>query len=287
MPPKQKRQKIDHKSKGHENNGGGNSTGTPNTLQIPTDPASISQKFLDIEAEQCKELLKLQYGQGQLLVYNPLDYASQIHHDFVSKFCRGPKKVLLLGMNPGPWGMGQTGVPFGHVDYARDWLEVKGEVTKPVNEHEKRPISGLNCKRKEVSGDRMWSLLKQLSGTPEVLFTNIFLHNYCPLYFLKDSAKNVTPPELKVHERAELEKVCNRALVQVVDLLGVEHVIGVGNYAAERARKALTNEGREDIKVSTLMHPSPVNPAANKGWANIAIKQLTDNKTIEYFKSST
>lgn len=49
-----------------------------------------------------------------------------------------------------------------------------------------------------MSGDRLWSLLKELSGSPDVLFKYVFLHNYCPLFFLKESAKNVTPPELKV-----------------------------------------------------------------------------------------
>ncbi|XP_071538534.1 single-strand selective monofunctional uracil DNA glycosylase isoform X3 [Panulirus ornatus] len=179
------------------------------------------------------------------------------------------------------------GVPFGHVGYARDWLGVKGNVLKPVKEHPKRPITGLECSRNEVSGDRLWSLLKELSGSPEVLFSQVFLHNYCPIFFLKDSAKNVTPPELKVKERANLEAICDKALVEVVQLLGVEHVVGVGNYAADRAQAGLLKAGLETVKVSTLMHPSPVNPAANKGWKEIATKQLTENGIIHYFKPKT
>lgn len=294
MPPKQKKQKLEDESEEEvaqcEDGTKTETNSSPSTKDKESPPADatslspLGQKFLDIEAEQCKELLQLQYGQGQLLVYNPLDYASEIHRDFVSKCCQGPKKVLLLGMNPGPWGMGQIGVPFGHVEYARDWLEVKGEVTKPSNEHAKRPITGLQCTRKEVSGDRMWSLLKQLSGTPEVLFKHIFLYNYCPLFFLKDSARNITPPDLKVKEREALEAVCNKTLIHVVELLGVEHVVGVGTYATDKACEALTEGGREDVEVSTLMHPSPINPAANKGWAKIAIKQLTESKVIKYFK---
>ncbi|KAK8731253.1 hypothetical protein OTU49_007509 [Cherax quadricarinatus] len=132
----------------------------------------------------------------------------------------------------------------------------------------------------------MWALLKELSGTPQVLFSCVFLHNYCPLFFLKDSAKNVTPPELKVKERARLEGICDDALVKTIKLLGVEHIVGVGNYATDRARAALLKAGMESVQVCTLMHPSPVNPAANKGWRDIAIKQLTDNNIIHYFQSN-
>lgn len=255
--------------------------------EILAEDGSIAKQVLDIEKKQCEELLKINYGKGVCYVYNPIDYAYEIHEDFVTKFCSGGKKLLLLGMNPGPWGMGQTGVPFGHVGYARDWLGVKGNVLKPVKEHPKRPITGLECSRNEVSGDRLWSLLKELSGSPEVLFSKVFLHNYCPIFFLKDSAKNVTPPELKVKERANLEAICDKALVEIVQLLGVEHVVGVGKYAADRAQAGLLKAGLETVKVSTLMHPSPVNPAANKGWKEIATKQLTENGIIHYFKPKT
>ncbi|XP_066949038.1 single-strand selective monofunctional uracil DNA glycosylase [Macrobrachium rosenbergii] len=250
-----------------------------------SDLDALAKSLLEIEDKQCDALLQLDYGQNICYVYNPLDYAREIHKDFLAKFCKGPKKVLLLGMNPGPWGMGQTGVPFGHVQYAKEWLCLKGNVTKPKKEHPKRLITGLECTRSEVSGDRLWSLLKELSGKPETLFTNVFLHNYCPLFFLKDSAKNVTPPELKVKERSDLEKICNVALVDTVKLLGVEHLVCVGNYVAEKSKLALGGAGLENIKISTLMHPSPVNPAANKGWREIAMKQLTESGVIQYLKA--
>ncbi|KAG0726361.1 Single-strand selective monofunctional uracil DNA glycosylase [Chionoecetes opilio] len=130
----------------------------------------------------------------------------------------------------------------------------------------------------------MWSLLKELSGSPDVLFSRVFLHNYCPLFFLKDSAKNVTPPELKVKERKALEAACDGALVEVVQLLGVQCVVGVGRYATDRTKAALRQAGVGGVQVSTLMHPSPVNPAANKGWRDIAIRQLTESHVIHYFK---
>lgn len=168
--------------------------------------------------------------------------------------------------------------------YARDWLGVRGEVQRPVQEHPKRPALGLTCTRNEVSGDRMWSLLKELSGTPDVLFRHVFLRNYCPVFFLKDTAKNVTPAELRVAERSALEAECDASLVAAVQLLGVEHVVGIGKYATDRTNAALRSAGLEGIKVITLMHPSPINPAANKGWRDIAIDQLTQGGVLHYFK---
>ncbi|XP_063614121.1 single-strand selective monofunctional uracil DNA glycosylase-like [Penaeus indicus] len=295
MPPKSKRQKTQHSanSKNEEINGTiDTDSGTECVAPVlskyfpapSTSPQDIPAKFLEIEAKQTDKLLSLDYGEGISYVYNPLDYASEIHADFVSKYCQGTKKVLLMGMNPGPWGMGQTGVPFGHVKYAKEWLGVTGGVKRPEKEHPKRPIQGLECTKSEVSGDRLWSLLKELSGSPDVLFRSVFLHNYCPLFFLKESAKNVTPPELKVKERAGLEEACDEALIDTVKLLQVEHVIGVGNYVVDKTRKAFIKAGITNIEISLLMHPSPVNPAANKGWREIAIKQLTESKVINYFK---
>ncbi|XP_068240626.1 single-strand selective monofunctional uracil DNA glycosylase isoform X2 [Palaemon carinicauda] len=230
MESERKKLKISHSNDHQSVNDFEDSSGSP-------DLGAFATSFLDIEDKQCGALLQLDYGMNICYVYNPLDYAREIHRDFLAKFCKGPKKVLLLGMNPGPWGMGQTGVPFGHVQYAKDWLRVKGSVTKPENEHPKRLITGLECRRSEVK------------------------------------------------ERSGLEAICNAALVDTVKLLGIEHLVCVGNYTTEKSKLALERAGLESIKISTLMHPSPVNPAANKGWREIAIRQLTESGVIHYFKA--
>ncbi len=43
-------------------------------------------------------------------VYNPLDYAANLHNQYVKKYCDSTRKIMFLGMNPGPFGMVQTGV---------------------------------------------------------------------------------------------------------------------------------------------------------------------------------
>ncbi|MEZ6083638.1 MAG: hypothetical protein R3E58_06750 [Phycisphaerae bacterium] len=48
-------------------------------------------------------------------VYNPLIYACASFDAYVACCDIENVEVILLGMNPGPWGMAQTGVPFGEV----------------------------------------------------------------------------------------------------------------------------------------------------------------------------
>ena len=84
-------------------------------------------------------------------VYNPLDYAFGAHSDYLDRYCLPEANVLLLGMNPDPWGMVQTGVPFGEVTLVRDWLGIDSGVRKPKRENPKRPVAGFDCGRNEVS----------------------------------------------------------------------------------------------------------------------------------------
>src|SRR5678815_4167820 len=86
------------------------------------------------------ELQQLAFSAPVAFVYNPLDYAWDLHQQWLERFGRGHKEVLLVGMNPGPFGMVQTGVPFGEVEAVRSWLGLRGTVRQPDVEHEKRPV---------------------------------------------------------------------------------------------------------------------------------------------------
>ncbi|MFT5172274.1 MAG: single-strand selective monofunctional uracil DNA glycosylase [Gammaproteobacteria bacterium] len=197
-------------------------------------------------------------------VYNPLRYAWTPHRKYLERYGTGAKEALLLGMNPGPFGMVQTGVPFGEISFARDWLELEGRVSRPENEHPKRPIQGFACTRKEVSGARLWGWAKDRFGTPEPFFRRFFVWNYCPLAFMEESGRNFTPDKLPRAEREALYAVCDAALVQAVATLSPKIVIGIGGFAAKRAQAALT-----DIPIAVAPHPSPASPLANRGWAPI------------------
>lgn len=195
-------------------------------------------------------------------VYNPLDYAWEPHRRYIERYA-APARTLLLGMNPGPWGMAQTGVPFGDVRMVREWLGIEGRVRHPRDEHPRRAIAGFECTRTEVSGRRLWGWAEARFTTPEAFFEHYFVWNYCPLCFLENSGRNRTPDKLRAGERAELYSHCDAALRGVVDATGATQVIGVGRFAAARAEAAL---GERALRIRYVTHPSPANPHANRGW---------------------
>ena len=204
-------------------------------------------------------------------VYNPLDYAWAGHEAYVRAFGAGPKRVVFFGMNPGPWGMVQTGVPFGEVNAVRDWMKLRAQIGKPNPEHPKRPVLGLDCPRCEISGQRLWGLFAKRFGAPPAFFAEHFVVNYCPLAFMEESGLNRTPDKLPKAEVEKLFAACDRHLARVVEVLKPEWVVGVGGFAMKRAQEALGSGGP---KIGTIPHPSPANPAANRNWAEMATEAL-------------
>ncbi|XP_056108478.1 single-strand-selective monofunctional uracil-DNA glycosylase 1 [Rhinichthys klamathensis goyatoka] len=245
-------------------------TGLPDQL---FNSSTVASRFLQAELELNLRLRTLSFGKPVRYTYNPLEYAWDTHRCYVETFCQAGQSVLFLGMNPGPFGMAQTGVPFGEVKAVRNWLKISGSVGRPAEEHPKRRITGLDCPHSEVSGARFWGFFQELCGEPHNFFRHCFVHNLCPLIFMSESGKNLTPPELPAAERDALLSCCDSALCQVVTALGVSMVIGVGKLAEQRARRVLSEAGIT-VRVEGIMHPSPRNPLANKGWANIAREKL-------------
>ena len=214
---------------------------------------------------------RLRFRPPVACVYNPLDYAWSAHESYLRQFAKSRKRVIFLGMNPGPFGMAQTGVPFGEVAAVRDWIGVLESVTQPKRVHPKRPIEGFNCARSEVSGRRLWGLFAERFGTAEQFFKDHFVANYCPLAFMDEGGRNLTPDKFPAAEAEPLYAACDAHLREVVRVLKPEWLIGVGDFAEKRARLALTGA---DVKFGRILHPSPASPAANRGWSAAATRQL-------------
>jgi single-strand selective monofunctional uracil DNA glycosylase len=203
-----------------------------------------------------------------LTVYNPLVYAWAAHEEYLRRFAMGPKKVLFLGMNPGPFGMAQIGVPFGEIAAARDWMHLSGAIGKPPREHPKRPIQGWACTRSEVSGRRLWGLFAARFGTAGAFFEHHLVVNWCPLVFMGDSGANITPDKLPAAELQPLEQACDAHLTGVIRATGAAVVVGIGKIASAAATRAGAP------RVVDVLHPSPASPAANRGWAEAATRSL-------------
>lgn len=204
-------------------------------------------------------------------VYNPLDYAWAPHEEYLLRYGATRKKVVLLGMNPGPFGMVQCGVPFGEIEAVRDWMEIDALVNKPALENPQRPIEGFACVRSEVSGRRLWGLFRERFGSADAFFADHFVANYCPLAFF-EKGRNITPDKLPAAEVVPLYRACDAHLQLLVTVLRPEWVIGVGNFAEVRAAEALAGM---DVRIGRILHPSPASPAANRGWAEAATRQLS------------
>ncbi|MEW6238744.1 MAG: uracil-DNA glycosylase family protein [Candidatus Omnitrophota bacterium] len=220
-------------------------------------PHQITQKLIN-------DVILLAFAPPVTHVYCPLEYAERSYRRYLEKYGQGRREILLVGMNPGPWGMTQTGIPFGDVVMVRDWLGIRESVEHPAVEHPKRPILGFDCPRREVSGARLWSWAKDAFETPECFFTRFFVYNYCPLCFLEESGRNRTPDKLPASEREPLYAVCDEALRRTVEFFQPRLIIGVGAFAEKRAQEAL---GAAAPAIGKIPHPSPANPSANRGWA--------------------
>ncbi len=219
-----------------------------------------------------RDLARLSFAPPVACVYNPLVYARAAYLAYAERYGAGTRPVVLLGMNPGPWGMAQTGVPFGEVAAVTGWLGIRAGIGAPDPAHPKRPVNGFACRRSEVSGRRLWGWARDTFGTPERFFKTFFVANYCPLVFMEASGRNRTPDKLPVAERLRLEAACDRALAALAALLQPAHVIGVGRFAATCARRALADM---PVAVGQITHPSPANPRANRDWAGIVRQELT------------
>jgi len=218
-----------------------------------------------------RRLEGMRFGAPVTHVYDPLVYARAPHEAYLRRYGQGQGRVVLLGMNPGPFGMAQTGVPFGDVTFVLDWLGVEGRVDRPPREHPQRPVAGFACARSEVSGTRFWGWARDRFGRPEHFFARFFVANYCPLAFMEESGRNRTPDKLAAEERAPLYAACDQALRAIVEELRPTHVIGVGGFAEERAAEALAGL---DVRTGCILHPSPANPAANRDWSGTVERQL-------------
>ena len=232
-----------------------------------------SDELIAAARRLARETDKLRFAPPVIHVYDPLTYAWRAHEQYLKRFGDGRKRVLFLGMNPGPFGMVQTGVPFGEIAAVRDWLKIQARIDRPPNEHPRRLVLGFDCHRSEISGARLWGLFAKRFGTAKTFFEEHFVANYCPLAFLEETGRNRTPDKLARKERETLFATCDDHLRAVADALKPRWVIGIGDFAARRAGEALEDSS---VQIGQILHPSPACPASNNDWGAVATRQLEE-----------
>src|SRR5690606_21756420 len=138
-------------------------------------------------------------------------------------------------------GMAQTGVPFGEIPAVRDWLDIELPIKPPKQFHPKRPIEGFECKKSEVSGRRLWGLFAERYASADVFFESHFVANYCPLVFMDEGGRNVTPDKVTRADTEKLESVCDRHLSELLGALKPDFAVGVGAYAEGCLKRVIKN----------------------------------------------
>ncbi len=229
-----------------------------------------SAALIEAALQLSRTVGKLRFSPPVSHVYNPLEYAWPVHRGYLERYGGGRRRIIFVGMNPGPFGMVQTGVPFGEIAAIRDWLQLSGPVGSPSDENPARPVEGFDCIRSEVSGRRLWGLFRERFATPDAFFSQHFVANYCPLAFF-DGRRNLTPDKLPAAEAQPLLEACDAHLREVAEILEPDWVIGVGAWAERRAATALS---AFPVRIGRILHPSPASPAANRGWSEAACRQL-------------
>ncbi len=237
----------------------------------------MSAKAISQATDQvCSDLEGLTFSEPVTHVYNPLLYARRSHQRYIDRFAKGTKRVLMMGMNPGPWGMAQTGIPFGEIPAVRDWMGISEPVEQPDMEHPKRPVTGFECEKSEVSGRRLWGLFSEVYPDPKDFFAEHYAVNYCPLVWMEASGRNRTPDKITAAEMEPVHAACDRYVQTHLEQFKPEYAIGVGAYAETALKRISAAIGMDDIKIGRILHPSPASPAANKDWAGTATKQLKE-----------
>lgn len=232
---------------------------------------TTSESLIAVAKHLQTAVRRLKFGPPVTHVYNPLEYAWRAHEIYLRRYGNGLKRVIFLGMNPGPFGMAQTGIPFGQIAAVRDWLGITAKINKPRKENPKRPVLGFACHRSEISGERLWGLFHKRFGTADEFFREHIVMNYCPLAFVEESGRNRTPDKLPPREREWLFAACDEHLHSVIEILQPEWLIGVGEFAAKRATLIFHDSPPQ---IGQILHPSPACPASNNDWAGKATAQL-------------
>ena len=219
------------------------------------------------------ELRDIAFSEPVACVYNPLEYALDAHLLYLRKYGRGKKRVVFLGMNPGPYGMVQTGVPFGEVSLVRDWMGIETEIGQPPVVHPKRPVEGFACTRSEVSGRRLWGLMAERYPSAKEFFADKIVLNFCPLVWMAETGRNITPDKIPGSEMAAVTAACDAFLARCFDYYRPKIIVGVGVFAEKQAARISTRRG---VRIGRMLHPSPASPIANKHWPGKAIDDLVE-----------
>jgi len=217
----------------------------------------FSAKFSALIPELRKANLK---KYPDIVVINPLEYLWLQYGYYTSCYHNQYPRAMIIGMNPGPKGMSQTGIPFGSPNIIPSILpnkslfnEIRDNEGSPVSSPHRR-ITGPSNTTVEVSGNRLWSALIKRYGDFKSITSEIFVDNICPLLFLcgKNGSKNLTPDKLTPSPaKIILIRLCTERLQKIYQCLGEpSNIVALGRWSHKFLEKMFPK-----VRVTYILHP--------------------------------
>jgi hypothetical protein len=181
---------------------------------------------------------KLPGGVGVMNPYRD-KYAFSLCKQFYRKFYadRNPRTVIL-GINPGRFGGGITGIPF----------------TDPVKLEKYCDIENTLTKKAELSADFIYAMIEELGG-PAKFYSRFYVGAVCPLGFTQEQGKNLNYYDLKELQEA-VRGFCIRSLKKQLDFgLNRKTAYCLGEGQNFKFLSRLNSEHHFFEKIIPLPHP--------------------------------
>ena len=202
--------------------------------------AEINPSFRDILSEFYSKLGIPSDIPEDVEVLNP--YTSKktcvLIEQFFNKYYSDQKgRILLIGINPGRFGGGLTGIGF----------------TDPINLEDKCDIENDLEKKNELSSIFMYAMIEEYGG-PRKFFSKYLFTSVSPLGFIRDG-KNVNYYDIPGLKNS-LEKFMVESLVQQINLGGsreLAYSIGMGENI--KYLKYLNKKYQLFKQINALPHP--------------------------------
>jgi len=177
---------------------------------------------------------------GEIEVMNPYIqvHVREVCSKFFKKyFSENNKRILILGINPGRFGAGVTGITF----------------TDPIRLERECGIRNDFRKNPEVSSVFIYDMIREY-GSTSVFYSHFILSAVCPLGFTK-SGKNIN-----YYDNRELTKYLNDFIIgtlkQQVSMAGVsDNAICLGEGKNYEYLNKLNNEYHLFKEIIPLPHP--------------------------------
>jgi len=219
---------------------------------------------------------------GDLVALDPTRYCRSAWAAYLQMAAR-LGCVLVVGMNPGPHGMAQTGVPFtdpwivDELDLQAPRADVPPADIPAVGSwrHRSHRARGVLGSKREESAKRLWPLLREICApyaavgpsadkiaeATRRVCNEVLLVNALPICWLDPAGKNVSAEQVEKRAPAQvregLRDLVNEWLQAVADILRPAAVIGVGRWAREFVTDLDVDHFVEIPFRDGIKHPSP------------------------------